>query len=57
MTKLRSSKQQVGGMTLEQCFHLNILLLSMDRAAFFNYEQITIHICPRIAFALFKIKQ
>jgi hypothetical protein len=36
------------GMTLEQCFHLNILLLSTDRAEFLNYEQIIIHICPRL---------
>jgi hypothetical protein len=46
----KTAQQQTAGlgMTLEQCFHLNILLLSTDRAAFLNHEQIIIHICPRL---------
>ena len=35
-------------MTLGQCLHLPHLLHSTDRAAFLNYEQIIIHICPHL---------
>jgi hypothetical protein len=50
LTTDKTEQQQTAGwgMTLEQCFHLNILLLSTDRAAFLNYEQIIIHIFPRL---------
>ena len=48
LTKLRSSKQQVGELPWNSVSTFHILLLSTDLAAFLNYEQIIIHICPRL---------
>jgi hypothetical protein len=47
-TKLRSSKQQVGELPWNGASTFHILLLSTDLPAFLNYEQIIIHICPRL---------
>jgi len=48
LTKLRSSKQQVGELPWNSASTFHILLLSTDLTAFLNYEQIIIHICPRL---------
>jgi hypothetical protein len=48
LTKLHSSKQQVGELPWISASTFHIFLLSTDLAAFLNYEQIIIHICPRL---------
>ena len=52
LTILRSSKHQVAECPWNSASTLHILLLSVDRAAFLNYEQIIIHICPRLVLKL-----
>jgi len=50
LIKLRSSEHQVGELLWNRASTFYILLLSTDLAAFLNYEQIIIHICPRLTF-------
>jgi hypothetical protein len=50
LTKLRSSKHQIGEWPWNSASTFHILLLSTDLPAFLNYEQITIHIYPRLLF-------
>ena len=55
MTKLCSNKHQVGKWPWNSASTFHILLLLMDCAAFLNYEQIIIHICPRLIACFHKV--
>jgi hypothetical protein len=48
LTKLHASKHLVSEWPWDSASTFHILLLSTDHAAFFNYEQIIVHICPHL---------